>query len=82
MLSLKHVLLLVAPLYDEFSEAEEFAEKVVFLKVDVDELAAIAEKYQVMSMPTFLFVKNGVEVDRFSGANVEKLQQVLTSLIE
>lgn len=49
----------VAPLYEELSESEEFAEKVVFLKVDVDENPDAVNKYGVTGWPTFLFIKKG-----------------------
>eukprot|EP00545_Synedropsis_sp_CCMP1620_P014779 CAMPEP_0119025314 /NCGR_PEP_ID=MMETSP1176-20130426/33493_1 /TAXON_ID=265551 /ORGANISM="Synedropsis recta cf, Strain CCMP1620" /LENGTH=125 /DNA_ID=CAMNT_0006980821 /DNA_START=218 /DNA_END=595 /DNA_ORIENTATION=- len=49
---------MVAPLYLELSESEEFS-NVVFLHVDVDETPDVASFYQVASWPTFLFWKNG-----------------------
>jgi thioredoxin 1 len=49
----------VAPLYEELSESEEFSEKVVFLKVDVDENQDAVSKYQVTGWPTFIFIKKG-----------------------
>jgi thioredoxin 1 len=51
----------VSPLYDELSESEEFGgpEKVLFLKIDVDENPETATKYGVTGWPTFLFIKNG-----------------------
>ena len=61
------------------SNSREFADA-IFLKVDVDECPEIAQRYQVMSMPTFLFVKNSNEVDRFSGASIEKLRETLLNL--
>ena len=47
----------------------------------MDALPELAEKYQVMSMPTFLFLKNGQELERFSGASLPKLQETITKLI-
>ncbi|CAJ1936555.1 unnamed protein product [Cylindrotheca closterium] len=49
----------VAPLYEELSESEEFSDKVVFLKVDVDENTDAVSKYGVTGWPTFLFIKRG-----------------------
>nr|AAQ23134.1 thioredoxin H1 [Ipomoea batatas] len=40
---------------------------VIFLKVDVDELKSVAEDYKVEAMPTFVFLKEGNEVDRVVG---------------
>jgi thioredoxin 1 len=55
---------------------KELAEKysnVAFLKVDVDESEHIASKFNVESLPTFVFLKNGVEVTRVEGANPNAL---------
>lgn len=35
--------------------------------IDVDGNRSLAEKYRISSVPTFVFVKNGSEVRRFSG---------------
>ncbi|KAG6401983.1 hypothetical protein SASPL_138851 [Salvia splendens] len=37
--------------------------KVVFLKVDIDEAREVAAEWNIRSIPTFVFVKNGEEVD-------------------
>jgi thioredoxin 1 len=70
---------MIAPLYDELSMSNSY-NNVMFLKVDVDENVEVTEKFQVASMPTFIFLKNGQVVDRFSGASVEKLKEVLDKL--
>lgn len=31
-------------------------------------------------MPTFVFIKNGEQVDSFSGANADKLEKYITQL--
>ena len=56
---------MIAPFFEEM--AGEFDDSCVFVKVDVDEGADIAREYKVMSMPTFIFFKDGDVVDRFSG---------------
>jgi thioredoxin 1 len=62
----------VAPLYEELSESEEFAEKVICLKVDVDENPDAVNKYGVTGWPTFLFVKRGeVQAEIVGGKLVE-----------
>lgn len=68
---------LIAPVFDEMSSPDgEFA-NVIFVKIDVDEVPELAERFQVQAMPTFLFMRNSEEVDRFSGASVEKLKETI-----
>ncbi|CAN6180770.1 unnamed protein product [Urochloa humidicola] len=47
---------------------------VVFLKVDVDELKEVAAEYKIKAMPTFLFIKEGKEIETVVGARKEELQ--------
>lgn len=49
----------------------------VILQVDVDECEEIAVEYNIMSMPTFVFIKNKEVVHTFSGANYDKLKQAI-----
>ncbi|XP_050440516.1 thioredoxin-2 [Adelges cooleyi] len=65
---------LIAPYIEEL--ANEFPD-VVMLKVDVDECEEASLEYNIQSMPTFVFVKSKAEVDRFSGANRDKLKETL-----
>lgn len=41
---------------------QKFAGKLKVCKLDIDECMPIAEKYKVMSVPTFIFFKNGEAV--------------------
>ena len=70
---------MVAPIYEAYSKEPVF-KSTVFLKVDVDESQDLAMKYGVQSMPTFLFLKDGKELSRFSGAAVDKLRDTIQSL--
>lgn len=63
---------MIAPKLEEFQN--KYGDKVVVLKVDVDECEDLAAKYNISSMPTFLFIKNKNVVDQFSGANADKLE--------
>nr|2YNX_A Chain A, LACA THIOREDOXIN [synthetic construct]2YNX_B Chain B, LACA THIOREDOXIN [synthetic construct] len=57
---------MIAPIIEEL--AKEYAGKVVFGKLNVDENPEIAAKYGIMSIPTLLFFKNGKVVDQLVGA--------------
>ena len=47
--------------------AKNMEGKVKVCKVNIDENQELAEKYNVMSIPTFLVIKNGKEVGRTIG---------------
>lgn len=50
------------------------------LQVDVDSNSDIAQEYGVNSMPTFVFIKDGKVVGKFSGASIDKLKQTIQAL--
>ena len=47
---------------------EEYAGRVAIAKVNVDEQPVLASRYQVRSIPTLLFIKEGKVVDQLVGA--------------
>lgn len=49
--------------------------KVVFLKVDIDEARDAAAEWNISSVPSFFFVKNGREVDKMVGADKSTLER-------
>ncbi|XP_074334137.1 TPR repeat-containing thioredoxin TDX [Apium graveolens] len=49
-------------------------QKVCFLKVDIDEAEAVARVWNVSSVPTIFFIKNGKEVDKVVGADKNALE--------
>lgn len=57
---------MIAPVIEELSK--EYAEKIAFGKLNVDENREIPVKYQIMSIPTLLFFKNGQLADTLIGA--------------
>ena len=57
---------MVAPIVDEL--AKEYAGKLKVRKLNTDENPEVAGRYQVMSIPTILFFKNGQVVDKQVGA--------------
>ena len=54
------------PLIDELEK--EFVGKVQFEKINVDENQEKAAQFQVMSIPTYIFMRDNQEVERIIGA--------------
>ncbi len=48
--------------------ADEYEGRVKIGKIDSDEAGDLAQKYGVMSIPNFIFFKNGEKVDNVVGA--------------
>lgn len=72
---------MMAPIIDEL--AREYAGKILFGKLNVDENPRVPAEYQIMSIPTFLVFKNGVLIERIVGAMPKKLlEQRITKYIE
>ena len=69
---------MISPILDEL--AEEHAGKIKVLKLDVDQSPETAAKFQVMSIPTLLFFKDGEVVDRLDGAQPSLLRQKVDAL--
>ena len=57
---------MVAPIVEEM--ARDYAGKILFGKLNVDENPRVATQYQIMSIPTLLVFKNGQLRDQILGA--------------
>lgn len=72
----------MSPVVDEL--AKEHDGKVVIGKYNVDEESDLSSKYRIMSIPTFLFFKDGKKVDiRLAGSQPKatleaKIQELLS----
>uniref|UniRef100_A0A7N0SVF4 Thioredoxin domain-containing protein n=1 Tax=Kalanchoe fedtschenkoi TaxID=63787 RepID=A0A7N0SVF4_KALFE len=60
----------IAPILDAIAKKMP---QVIFLKVDVDKLKAVAEDWAVEAMPTFIFLKEGKIIDKIVGAQKDAL---------
>ncbi|ONK62715.1 uncharacterized protein A4U43_C07F7350 [Asparagus officinalis] len=69
----------ITPLYTELSEKYP---QLVFLTIDVDELAELCSTWDVRGTPTFFFLKNGQQVDKVVGANKIALEKKIIAFIE
>ncbi|XP_045457450.1 thioredoxin-2 [Melitaea cinxia] len=69
---------MIGPKLEEL--ANELADSIVVLKVDVDECEDVAAEYNINAMPTFVFIKSSQKLEEFSGANVDKLKNTILKL--
>jgi len=56
--------------------------KFKFFSVELVEDNFIEEKFYIMSLPTFLIIRNSEEIDRIEGTNMELLENILKFWIE
>ena len=69
----------ITAMIEEFSET--YFEKIIFAKNNIDADNISAKKYNVMSVPTLLFFKNGKEIGRMTGVHAKPyVQSFVTSL--
>ncbi|MBI4039431.1 thioredoxin [Candidatus Daviesbacteria bacterium] len=61
---------MMEPILEEVEK--EYAGKMEIVKVNVDEAQDQAAKQGVMSIPTYVFISNGQEVDRLIGYTAKK----------
>ena len=64
---------MIAPIYKKL--AKEFAGRAVFTKVDTNRNGETGMALGVRGLPTFLVILNGKLVDRWSGADANRLRQ-------
>ena len=68
---------MVAPIIEELSR--DYAGKILFGKLNVDENREVGTQYDIMSIPTLLVFKNGKLVDTIIGAmSRQTLEQKIT----
>jgi len=56
------------------SLANRYADKALFVKVNIDNLDAFATRHRIRGVPTFVFTKGGQERDRIVGGGVSEAQ--------
>ena len=67
----------VAPKIGQLSEKYE---NVRFIQVDVDKVRSVAQQMQVTAMPTFVFMKDGKEVQRVRGADPRAVEKAIIDI--
>lgn len=70
---------MLGPVFTETAEAN--ADKAFFGKIDIDQSMDVAQAYSVSTVPTVIFFKDGVEVNREIGfMPKEKIESIINSL--
>jgi thioredoxin 1 len=65
----------VTPIFEEL--AEEVSGKILFVKLNIDENRDLAERFGVLSIPTFILFDEGMPIDRIMGAMPKQVFQQL-----
>jgi len=72
---------MIAPTLDEL--AEEYSDKIKFVKVDIDQNPKIAAKYGIMSIPALLLFNNGAPIGQIIGLRPKaELKRILDTVVE
>ena len=56
---------MVAPIIDEL--AEEYEGRALVVKVDTETNPKLSQHFKIKSIPTLMFINNGMLVERFAG---------------
>ncbi len=67
---------MLAPILEEVNN--ELTEDFLIVKVDIDEHEELTQRYAIMSVPTMIIFKNGVETAKLIG--VRNKQEILNKL--
>jgi thioredoxin 1 len=73
---------MIAPTFESLAKAHTRPGKIAFVKVDVDSQQAVAQKYGVRSMPTFLIFHHGKVVQTVTGANPPALTAAVDKAVK
>ncbi|GMJ14317.1 hypothetical protein HRI_005100900 [Hibiscus trionum] len=69
----------IAPAYSEL--ADKYT-SLIFLTVDVDALAEFSNSWDISATPTFFFIKEGRQVDKFVGADKVELKKKIAAVAD
>ena len=62
--------------------AEDYADRAIIAKVNVDQASSIAQQYSIRSIPALLFFKNGVVEQQLVGAvPKEEIVKIIDDLL-
>ncbi len=68
-----------APVFEKLQQ--EFSENFIFVKVNVDEIGSIAQRFGITGIPTTLFIKEGKVIQKIVGLmNYNSMKQILEKI--
>jgi thioredoxin 1 len=68
----------IAPIFYDLSDDSSVKEsQMIFARIDVDDLDTLTDKQHIMSMPTFVVYKDGVQAERVEGASTTRLTNMI-----
>jgi thioredoxin 1 len=70
---------MIAPFFDSLDK--KYNSAITFIKIDVDIVGDVAEKYDVNSLPTFMVFWNQEPTKIVNGANQKVLERLVESLL-
>ena len=70
----------IAPVYQKLAK-ETGLENAVFVKINTQAVPDLAGRFQVRSIPTFIFFHDGKKVDLLSGASEQALRQYTSGVV-
>ncbi|KAK0552595.1 hypothetical protein OC846_001854 [Tilletia horrida] len=70
----------IGPIFEKLAAQHEG--KIDFYVFDVDEVADLPEELGIRSMPTFIYLKDGLPRGQVVGANASKLEEFFTKALE
>ncbi|RKU43241.1 hypothetical protein DL546_003448 [Coniochaeta pulveracea] len=73
---------MIAPHFESLAKTNAKPNKIAFVKVDVDSQQAVAQKYGVRSMPTFLVFHHQKVVQTVTGANPPALAEAVDKAVK
>lgn len=66
----------MSPIFDDISDKYD---EILFVRIESDEKIEVGEKLNIMSIPAFLYFKNGMLVNKKSGMmTVDELEEIIT----
>jgi len=68
----------IEPVYSKLSKAFP---SFTFLSIDIDQMAEMSTLWDIEATPTFIFLKDGQQLDKLVGANKVELEKKLNNLV-